>query len=1088
MLSILVMLTIGWMILVVDGFSATARQKPKMRHISSDAPPSETGLPPATPYQYPTGGQQYRLSCTDILPDVGNIIQHDQIGDTWYDFQKNGSMGRMISVTSSGYRHFSYMYSSGPYPGVPRGVYANCKDPSGGYLGTATVEISATTTPGYVNQSHLNTGESVVIYHKSGGSPKWSATLSKDNIVCGGFFTNHWDLPDFITGASSGELGYWPKLEVLYDTTTPARDYLHIVMTEGATEGGRPVMVAYERCYFGTNDSIICQCYNAGVTKRYAIKNEVQIGASFYPISHFDSSCSITPVVCVSPVSKRVASAFLKPADPAGTCDYGSDVCYIESMNNGNDWIAGAPWPPPEYHITNFGTTGNERAYNDVNACYDFQDSLHIVYVTGGFDPAQPGYWQPQNARMYHWSRKSGVSMITQAVWPAESGGHNANIAKMSISAKNPVYHPGGDSVYLFTLWTQFDSADLSLDQYTNGELYSCGSFDGGATWGKAYNLTNTPTPGCAPGTCVSEHWSSMAQNMYNGDLHIQYICDREPGCALAGQDPGSVWKNNPVMYLHLGEYPVTAEAKAAYKLITPDGWPDWYHPPLKVTPNGSRILTFREYSIGNANLIFSVTSDNPTCIQVSVPSTVLFPRDSALVQVTISGAGACNNSFINGNVIINTNEPPDPPGKTYYIPVQAIVANDYYECPKDPATYDSLDNGVLAGYFNVNSQERIWDVTAVSSPDTHATFFQGGTFVATTKLGDTLVGRYMGGNDQNAGARDIWHKVDEVTRDYWVLYTTRTFMHNFEPPMDVKWYWWQMFKEVIFFKPTASEALKHTVLKFITVERHDPPSWWPDQTPFTTYDNTYIGIAMDIDCPYDTMLSESGRNKGGYDATNNIAWQTGYGVIGDHPQYDNYYAGMALAGLEFGDNSNVPYSTHNVKNNQYLYPTSPWGWIDQELYDLAADPTIGYVQNGPSAEDSIVDRSQVFTARKITAGSNTRASAYFNIVEAIAPSATKGLAELQANIAAARAFALARPSRPIVCGDVNGDGSIPPNLGDVVYLISYVYKGGPPPPPPLSRADLNGVVSVPPDLGDVVYLISYVYKGGLPPKCPGIW
>jgi hypothetical protein len=1074
-----------WSIFAGGAFSAEKKSRDVnwSRPITELAPAQETGLPPAAPYQYPTGGQQYRLSCTDILPDVGTIIQHDQIGDTWYDFQKNGSMGRMISVTNSGYRHFSWMYINQPYAsGVTRYVKANCKNPAGGWLGVTDVEGSATTTPGYCNQTHLLDGKSVVIYHKSNPpSPSyfWATTLSKDTLVCGGYFTKHWDLPDYIANSASGSPGMWPKAEVSYGDSSGIA-YIHVVMTEANTAGGMPVMVAYERCYFGTNDSVICQAFQGGSTKRYAIKNDVQGPGSFAPISHFDSSCSITPVVVVSPAGNRVAITFLKPADPAATCNYGSDVCYIESMHNGDDWIAGTPWPPPEYHITTFGTTGNERAYNDVNACYDFQDSLHVVYVTAGFDPSNPGYWQPQNARLYHWSKKDGSSMITSAVWDAASGGHNANIAKMSISAKDPIYHPGGDSVYLFAIWTQFDTSDLSADNYTNGEIYGCGTFNGGATWGALFNLTGTKTPGCAPGTCVSEHWSSMAQNMYNGDLHIQYICDREPGCALSGQDAGSVWQDNPVMYLHLGEWPVTAVPRGAHKLIQPEGWPDWYHPPLKVAPNGSRVIQFREYSIGNANLIYDVSSSNPTCIQVSVSPTVLFPRDSASVDVTIIGSGACNNTIIDGDVQIHTNE---DGGKTEYIHVQAIVADDYYECPKDPVTHDSLDNGVLAGWFCVNSMERIWDVSAVASADTFSTFFQGGTIVATTRLGDTLVGRYMGGNDQNNGAQDIMHKIDDATRDYWILYTSRVFMHDFEPPMDIKWYWWEInYKIIIFFKPTAPDALKHTVIKYIIVCRKPEPIWYPEHPTFTGYDNTYIGMAMDIDCPYDTMLSESGRNRAGYDATNNIAWQKGYGVEPAHLPYNNYYAGMALAQGRQPGESTVPYSTHNVKNNQYLYPTPPWGWIDQELYNLAADPTVGYVQDGPSSTDSVVDRSQVFTARKIVAGTDSTTRAAFTIIEAIAPAATKGLAELQINIAAARAWVAAH--QLLICGDVNSSGQC--ELGDVVYLISYLYKSGMPPAAPLARADVNSSGQV--ELGDVVFLISYLYKNGLPPMCAGLW
>ena len=65
----------------------------------------------------------------------------------------------------------------------------------------------------------------------------------------------------------------------------------------------------------------------------------------------------------------------------------------------------------------------------------------------------------------------------------------------------------------------------------------------------------------------------------------------------------------------------------------------------------------------------------------------------------------------------------------------------------------------------------------------------------------------------------------------------------------------------------------------------------------------------------------------------------------------------------------------------------------------------------------------------------------------------------------------------PFIRGDVNRDLKI--DLGDVVYLISYLYKNGPS-PIPYSSGDTNSDLKI--DLGDVVYLIDYLYKGGAPP------
>ena len=66
--------------------------------------------------------------------------------------------------------------------------------------------------------------------------------------------------------------------------------------------------------------------------------------------------------------------------------------------------------------------------------------------------------------------------------------------------------------------------------------------------------------------------------------------------------------------------------------------------------------------------------------------------------------------------------------------------------------------------------------------------------------------------------------------------------------------------------------------------------------------------------------------------------------------------------------------------------------------------------------------------------------------------------------------------------GDANGDSLC--GLGDVVFLISYLYKAGARSCIP-EASDVNGDCVV--GLGDVIYLISYLYKGG-PPPLQGCW
>lgn len=62
-------------------------------------------------------------------------------------------------------------------------------------------------------------------------------------------------------------------------------------------------------------------------------------------------------------------------------------------------------------------------------------------------------------------------------------------------------------------------------------------------------------------------------------------------------------------------------------------------------------------------------------------------------------------------------------------------------------------------------------------------------------------------------------------------------------------------------------------------------------------------------------------------------------------------------------------------------------------------------------------------------------------------------------------------------CGDATGDATV--NIGDAVYLINYIFKGGPA-PDPLCVGDAGGDDAV--NIGDAVYLINYIFKGGPPP------
>ncbi len=70
--------------------------------------------------------------------------------------------------------------------------------------------------------------------------------------------------------------------------------------------------------------------------------------------------------------------------------------------------------------------------------------------------------------------------------------------------------------------------------------------------------------------------------------------------------------------------------------------------------------------------------------------------------------------------------------------------------------------------------------------------------------------------------------------------------------------------------------------------------------------------------------------------------------------------------------------------------------------------------------------------------------------------------------------------------GDINADAT-GPDIFDLVYLVSFMFQGGPE-PPCIDNADIDGSDSGP-DISDLVYLVSYMFSGGpVPVACPDMY
>ncbi len=70
-------------------------------------------------------------------------------------------------------------------------------------------------------------------------------------------------------------------------------------------------------------------------------------------------------------------------------------------------------------------------------------------------------------------------------------------------------------------------------------------------------------------------------------------------------------------------------------------------------------------------------------------------------------------------------------------------------------------------------------------------------------------------------------------------------------------------------------------------------------------------------------------------------------------------------------------------------------------------------------------------------------------------------------------------PPPACMCGDSDGSGAF--SISDAVFLINYIFAGGPAPSPTcLGDSDGSGAISI----SDAVYLINYIFAGGPAPHC----
>jgi hypothetical protein len=152
--------------------------------------------------------------------------------------------------------------------------------------------------------------------------------------------------------------------------------------------------------------------------------------------------------------------------------------------------------------------------------------------------------------------------------------------------------------------------------------------------------------------------------------------------------------------------------------------------------------------------------------------------------------------------------------------------------------------------------------------------------------------------------------------------------------------------------------------------------------------------------------------------------------------------------------------STGVTTDLQLQFPEPDFQWFGYELLnyqppDSLATTVIQLISSGPSAKKLKAPIDVPIIIRMGTAEYGWSPTYYDSIT-----------------------IAVGGPS--YVCGDADGSSAV--DIDDVVFLIGYIFSGGPAPVPlNAGDADCSGAI----DIDDVVYLIAYIFSGGPAPCCP---
>lgn len=1047
--------------------------------------PDEQSIPGSVRVQ---PGQQLGIASPTASPGLA-------VGNTFYDYQHNGRVGRMNETRTGGktIAHFSWMFLPSAAL-VDRAAAYTQYDFSTQQLYSPFATLQATGDyAGYVNLDVTNDNRAVVTCHNQEAvDAHYDIEVYWDFME--GFVTFGYrdSVPAALSqyakqpqvGTDYNEVN-WPSMAYV-EGPTPGDTVTHVFGQASLPEAGDPQAIYYFRRVGAMDDPAATWDFPPKVVDTVHDIAQTVDG----------NDAGKTALVWIANVPCTDADPDTASCDEiAGATQWNNDLYYQISLDYGVTW-------QPRVNVTKSriaqaADIPHFQPYTDLGILLDTQGDLHIIWGAAYWPTGSTLYVFSRSA-ILHWSQDVPyIRTVVDATWePGDCfpGVWNLTVAKMSISeCRNKFY----------VLFSQFndrpngvltDCATESNPGYPDGaanaDLYVSISNDSGLTWDRARNLTNSRTPGCdsangAGGPCDNDMWATMARF---GDTHnagagvpvvlpagasggsgfyldVQYINDHSAGGIV--QDEGT-WQNSDVKWFRMQCIDPVVAPNPVWS--PPEiGFPAW----TKAGVIFDSVVTLT--NIGNTAYSFTITpimDAGPLSGWLSYTG-FTSPVNSGLNNTTTGTVIVTPTGAVAGQIYHLT-------GRLRF--VNAQIGNRDYEIDfivadtVVPPVFDTIATACTPlalmvrsdGLFGGSDENIQWykgmglDYYGVDCDTTAGPYIYSGSPVVMWLDGSDTVANWTAFDNDYVtpfGFYPVSHVAAHAAGDSGQVFTSTFLVRDSSIAIEKTW-----------FAPQVADSCNFVVQR-LKIYSNDG----------LAHNDLLIGEAVDWDIPSDT----GSRNASDFNSTLKLIWQQGaeYNDTLECQNNDARFGAMKFLGMAYVNgptttvlNSTAPFGAYTKDNPTYVYGNT-YGFNKSQLWEnMKAGGWSKYTSTAPESLYTDLHMAMTFDDDYDLA-----ATGALYIYTAYMTVQNGTLANLTTVANKAQKWAEGHVMIPMGCcklrGDFNNDGVV--KVADLTALINYLFRGGAA-PSCLAHGDTNGDGTI--KVADLTLLINYLFRGGPAP------